>query len=95
MMEATAAPVPWAGEVWDTVVANLGHRDNHNRAIAAQILCNLAVHEPSGRIVADLPALIEVTRDERFVTARHCLLSLWKIGTASPDQRQYAAHWKR
>jgi hypothetical protein len=28
-----------------------------------------------------------VTKDERFVTARHCLQALWKIGLAGEKQR--------
>jgi hypothetical protein len=88
LMEASAtAPVPWADAVWDDVVANLKHRDNHNRAIAAQLLCNLAARDPGGRILGDLDALMMVTRDDRFVTARHCLLSLWKIGLGGDVQR--------
>jgi hypothetical protein len=38
-------------------------------------------------MVKDLPALLAVTRDERFVTARHCLQSLWKVGIAGESQR--------
>ena len=38
----TSQPVDWADDVWEEVVANLTHKDNHNRAIAAQVLCNLA-----------------------------------------------------
>jgi hypothetical protein len=30
----------------------------------------------------------EVTKDERFVTARHCLQSLWKIGLAGGPQKE-------
>ncbi|MEU8250435.1 hypothetical protein [Nonomuraea sp. NPDC048916] len=87
MMKATGDPVPWAYEVWDEVVGNLVHDDNHNRAIASQILCNLAISDPEQRILKGIPSLIEVTRDKRFVTARHCLQSLWKIGLAGPVQR--------
>jgi len=87
MLAATEQPVDWAYDVWDEVVANLGHRDNHNRAIAAQVLCNLAKSDPQRRILQDFSALLAVTRDERFVTARHCLQALWKIGMAGPEQR--------
>lgn len=34
-----------------------------------------------------LPALIKVTHDPRFVTARHCLQSLWRIAVASKRAR--------
>src|SRR5687768_15979549 len=78
VIQATNKPVDWAYVVWNEVVANLTDKDNHNRAIAAQILCNLAKSDPHNRIVRDFDTLLDVTRDERFVTARHCLQALWK-----------------
>ena len=45
-MAATGTAVPWADEAWDDVVRHLSDDDNHNRAIAGQLLCNLAAHEP-------------------------------------------------
>src|SRR5215216_3498218 len=80
IIEATNRPVDWAYDVWAEIVENLSHKDNHNRAIAAQILCNLAKSDPENRILKDFKKLLAVTRDEKFVTARHCLQSLWKIG---------------
>jgi hypothetical protein len=88
LMEATDRPVDWAYEVWDDLLGALSHRDNHLRAIAAQVLCNLAKSDPEGRMLEDFGALLAVTRDDRFVTARYCLLSLWKIGAAGPRQKR-------
>lgn len=88
MMEVTDQQVDWAYEVWDQVVADLQHGNNRTRSIASQILCNLAKSDPDERIVEDLPSLLEVTRDDRFVTARHCLQSLWKVGVAGAAQRE-------
>jgi len=87
ILAATEHPVDWAYQAWDEVVANLGHPDNHNRAIAAQVLCNLARSDPERRIRRDFPALLNVTRDERFVTARHCMQALWKVGAAGSEQQ--------
>ena len=87
IQEQTSQPVDWAYEVWDDLISNLSHKDNHNRAIAAQILCSLAKSDPDKRILNDFPALLAVTKDERFVTARHCLQSLWKVGTAGAEQQ--------
>jgi len=84
----TDQPVDWAYDVWDVMLRNLSHPDNHYRAIASQVLCNLAKSDPQNRIVADFEALLQVTRDERFVTARHCLLALWKVGAAGRLQQQ-------
>jgi hypothetical protein len=88
ILKTTDKPVDWAYEAWDEVVANLIHKDNHNRAIAAQVLCNLAKSDPRNRILKDFDALLAVTRDERFVTARHCLQALWKVGAAGKKQQK-------
>ena len=88
ILETTDKPVDWAYDVWDEMVENLSHKDNHNRAIAAQVLCNLAKSDPKNRILKDFDKLLAVTKDERFVTARHCLQSLWKVGTAGNKQRK-------
>ncbi len=88
LIAATELPVDWAYAAWDDLVAALAHKDNHVRAIAAQVLCNLAKSDPEGRMLRDFDALLAVTRDERFVTARHCLQSLWKVGVAGAAQRQ-------
>src|SRR5262245_27560403 len=87
-MAATEGPVDWAYEVWNGLLEALGHRDNHLRAIDAQVLCNLAKSDPEGRMLEDFDALLAVTRDDRFVTARHCLLALWKDGAAGPRQKE-------
>ena len=89
LMEATEHPVEWAYEAWDELEEGLTHKDNHVRAISAQLLNNLAKSDPEMRILGTLPALIEVTRDKRFVTARHCLQSLWKVGLVGEEQRRY------
>jgi hypothetical protein len=86
VQEATKTP-PWAYEVWDQLVRDLTHADNHVRAIAAQLLSGLANSDPEGRIFNDFEALLAVTRDKRFVTASHCMQSLWKIGVAGEKQR--------
>ena len=88
ILGVTDQPVDWAYEVWDTVVENLRHKDNHNRAIAAQVLCNLAKSDPENRMQRDFNTLLAVTKDERFVTARHCMQALWKVGAAGKKQQQ-------
>ena len=88
ILEATDKPVNWAYEVWVELLANLTHKDNHNRAIAAQILSNLAKSDPENRILKDFDKLLTVTKDERFVTARHCMQSLWKVGVAGNKQKK-------
>ncbi len=88
ILNVTEKPVDWTYDVWDEMVAGLKHADNHVRAIAAQVLCNLAKSDPKERILKDFNALLAVTKDERFVTARHCLQSLWKVGAAGNKQQK-------
>ena len=87
ILEATDGEVGWAYEVWDDLVAKLQSKDNHYRAIAAQVLSNLAKSDPLNRMLRDFPALLAATRDERFVTARHCLQAIWKVGVAGEKQQ--------
>lgn len=88
LSEATADKVAWAARAWDEVTPLLMHKDNRVRSIAGQVLCNLARSAPSALVGRDLDALISVTRDERFVTARHVLLGMWKLGLEDPRLRQ-------
>ncbi|MBI5353330.1 MAG: hypothetical protein HZB50_11880 [Chloroflexi bacterium] len=88
LMEKTEKPVSWAYEAWDELFDGLKHKDNHVRAISAQLLSNLAKSDPKGRMLKDFDKLLAVTKDERFVTARHCLQSIWKVGLAGKKQQE-------
>jgi hypothetical protein len=88
VLKVTDNRVDWAYDVWDQLVENLRHQDNHQRAIAAQVLCNLAKSDPGSRMLKDFDALLAVTRDERFVTARHTLQAIWKIGATGNKQQK-------
>jgi hypothetical protein len=88
ILALTSQPVDWAYEAWPEMLENLKRKDNHLRAIAAQVLCNLAKSDPQQRMLKDFDTLLYVTKDERFVTARHCLQSLWKIGAVGKAQQE-------
>jgi len=87
LMDITEEPVDWAYVVWDDLVGWLSHKDNHLRSISSQLLSNLAKSDPENRMQKDFPALLAVSRDEKFVTARHCLQHIWKVGLAGESQR--------
>jgi hypothetical protein len=87
LLKATEKPVDWAYEVWDELMQMLTDGDNHVRAIGAQLLCNLARSDPKGRMLRDFEKLLQVTRDERFVTARHTFQTIWRVGLAGEKQR--------
>lgn len=87
LMEQTEKPVDWAYEAWDELVEGLTHKDNHVRSISSQLLANLAKSDPKGRMFKDFDKLLNVTKDEKFVTARHCLQSIWKVGLGGKNQQ--------
>jgi hypothetical protein len=87
ILKETEKHVDWAYEVWDQLVDGLRHKDNHVRAISAQVLANLAKSDPKNRMRKDFPALMAVTKDEKFVTARHTLQSIWKVGLERKMQK--------
>ena len=87
LMKETEKPVDWAYEAWDELIEGLTHKDNHVRAITSQLLTHLARSDPKGRIFKDFDKLLHVTKDERFVTARHCMQSLWNVGVVGKKQQ--------
>lgn len=89
LMPATEQPIDWVYEAWETLLNDLRHKDNKTRAIAAQVLANLAKSDSEGRLLTDFGALLAVTKDERFVTARHCLQALWKVGVVDRFRQVY------
>lgn len=96
LMAAAEQPVDWAYAVWDRLVADLTHKDNRRRAHASQLLANLAKSDPEQRILNDFDKLLAVTKDERFVTARHCLQALWRVGVVGqPQHNVYLAGLER
>ncbi|MBT2686695.1 hypothetical protein J7I93_00710 [Bacillus sp. ISL-47] len=88
IMMAAKEKVDWAYEVWDGLKDDLTHRDNHRRARAGQFLSYLAISDPEKRMLKDFPAVWEVTKDKKFVTARHTLQAIWRIALAGPEQKE-------
>jgi len=88
LMKESEKPVSWAYDVWDEVVAGLTHKDNHVRAICGQLLGNLGKSDTKGRMFKDFDKLLNVTKDERFVTARHTMQNIWKVGLGGKKHQQ-------
>ena len=88
ILAATKEEVDWAYEVWDQLKEWLTDADNHRRSRAAQFLSGLAISDPEKRMLDDFSELWKVTKDPRFVTARHSLQSIWKVGLAGDEQKE-------
>lgn len=85
LLEMTEEKVDWVYEVWDILIDNINHKNNHTRSIIGQLICNLTKSDYENRIQKDFSKLINLTKDKMFVTARHCLKSIWKIGLTGQD----------
>ncbi|KZZ84107.1 hypothetical protein [Bacillus sp. SJS] len=92
ILAVTEKEVNWAYEVWDQFLQDLNDRDHHKRSRAAQFLSHLAISDPDKRMLNDFPRLWEVTRDPKFVTARHCLQFIWRVGLAGDEQQEMLIH---
>jgi hypothetical protein len=88
LIALTNRPVPWAYEAWDSLLRLTKDGDNHQRTIGVQLLANLAKSDTEGRMLKALSRLVAVTKDPMFVTARHSLLCLWKIGVKDEQHRK-------
>ena len=88
VLKAAEREVDWIYEVWDDLVARLGHENSYQRSIAAMVLCSLAKSDTDRRMRKALPALLKLTDDEKFVTARQCIQGIWKIGAADGELRK-------
>jgi hypothetical protein len=88
ILDATKEEVDWAYEVWDQLKEDLIDSDNHQMSRAAQFLCYLAKSDPEKRMLEDFSAVWEVTKDKKFVTARHSLQSIWKLALAGREQKE-------
>ena len=87
LIDITNHPVDWAYEVWDDLLSLIKTGDNHQRTIAVQLLSNLSKSDPENRMAKDFDQLIAVTKDEKFVTARHSLQCLWKVAIVNNEVR--------
>lgn len=86
-------PVDWTYEVWDELIELLSDNDGHQRSRAAQYLSRLAAFsDPENRVLQDFDKIWQVTFDEKFVTARHTIQAMWRIGMGSSQAQQLLLH---
>lgn len=88
LMKIVKEPVDWTYSVWEQLVKALTYKNAHVRAQSAQILCALAAKsDPEERVLEDFIKIWTITYDEKTVTARQSLQSIWRIGLAGQVQR--------
>jgi hypothetical protein len=85
VLKQTEKKVDWTYLVWDQLIANLRNENSYQRSIAVMVLCNLAKSDPEKRIRKSIKSLLNLTRDEKFITSRQCIQSIWKVAGADPE----------
>jgi hypothetical protein len=82
VLRLTEDRVAWADEAWDEMAAKLEDPNSFQRSIGIMVLCGLAKSAPEARVRETLPLILRHTRDEKFITSRQCLQSVWKLAAA-------------
>jgi hypothetical protein len=85
LLDLTEERVDWLPEAFDDLVVRLGHSNSFQRSIAVMLLANLAKSDDAGRVGKILPRILALTMDEKFITRRQCIQSLWRFAVASDE----------
>jgi hypothetical protein len=88
ILKLTESQVDWVYDVWDDLFEKLDHENSYQRSIAIMLLCNLAKSDTEDRLADSLDLLLGHTKDEKFITSRQCIQSIWKIALSSKRSRE-------
>ena len=96
LLRVTESKVDWVYDVWDHLLEKMDHENSYQRAIAVKLLCNLAKSDVENRLGTSLDRLLAHTRDEKFVTSRQCIQSIWKTAlTNKPNREKVLKHLEK
>jgi hypothetical protein len=87
-LKLTESKVDWVYEVWDLLLKKLDHENSYQRSIGIMLLCNLAKSDAENRLADSLDRLLVHTKDEKFITSRQCIQSVWKVAVANKSNRE-------
>ncbi len=83
VLKLTDVRVSWTYEVWDELVRRLDDPNSYQRTISIMVLCNLAKSDPRKKLSMILEKILKHTNDEKFITSRQCIQSLWKVAAVN------------
>lgn len=96
ILKITEEKVDWVYDVWNDLVSRLENENSYQRSIGIMVLCNLAKSDSENRIEVILDRILAHTRDEKFITSRQCILSVWKLAvTGSQTKAMVLAHLEK
>lgn len=88
VLAMTSQKVDWVYEVWDDLLARLDHENSYQRTIAVKVLCHLAKSDHEHRMNRSIDRILAHTKDEKFITSRQTLQSIWQIAIDHPSLRE-------
>ena len=88
VLKLTDKKVAWVYDIWDDLFEMLEHENSFHRSIAIKVICNLAKSDSEDRLSKSIDFLLAHTKDEKFITSRQCIQSVWKVAVASKRSRK-------
>lgn len=89
LLAITEGKVPWFDEYREELAAKLADENSYQRSIGAMLLANLAKSEgKKGEFGKLLPGLMRLVDDEKFITERQYLQSVWKVALVDPAYKK-------
>jgi hypothetical protein len=88
LLKRTESKVDWIYDVWDHLLKKLDNGNSYQRSIGVKLLCNLAKSDTEDRLRLALDRLLIHTKDEKFITSRQCLQSIWKAAATTESNRE-------
>jgi hypothetical protein len=89
LLSITEEKVPWFDEYREALAAKLTDENSYQRSIGAMLLANLAKSEgKKGEFGKLLPGLMRLVDDEKFITERQYLQSVWKVALVDPAYKK-------
>jgi hypothetical protein len=88
LLKVTESKVDWVYEVWDHLLKKLDNENSYQRSIGIMLVCNLAKSDVENRLGTSIDRLLVHTKDDKFITSRQCIQSIWKTATTNKPNRE-------
>ncbi len=85
IIELTEEEVDWIYDYWDLFVKKLYSENSYQRTIGMFILSNLAKSDSENRFEGILDEYLMITEDEKFITSRQTLQTVWKVAVVKEN----------
>ena len=85
LLTITDSPVPWFDQYRSLLMEKLSDENSYQRSIGLMLLCNLAKNDTHHEYRQILDLLMPLINDEKFITERQYLQSIWKVAIVNEE----------